>query len=129
MLKFLLHLYFTRKEKFLFKFNFYLNLIWFYRHPVFHNYLAILYFIVGLHTVLYLCKISPEQFIVQLGLFPAVNGRFWYDVFPEFISNSPSKRISYFFLNDLFDVMVEENLCMHFFNVLDFYFIYYLWVI
>lgn len=135
MLQFLLQLCCMFKEKCLSKFDLILNLICFYRHPLFHNYLALLYFIVGLRTVLYVRKISIKQFVIQLGFFPAVAGRFWYDVFPEFISNSPSKRVGYFFLEELFDTIFllytkEESVYLYYFDILDFYFTYYyLWAI
>jgi len=108
-MKFLIKYYSFFKELFFLKSNKFLNLLYFYRHPIFHNYMAFLYYTVGLHTVLYLCGVSAQQFVVQLGMMPAVAGRFWYDVLPEFLGDRPSRRFFCETLEDVF-VYISDNI-------------------
>jgi len=100
---------FVVKEIFFDKINCIFNTINFYRYSFFHNYFALVYFIVGVNTVLYLVGISNTQFIVQLGMFAPVKGRFWYDVFPEFLNGTlESKRLPFYFLDEVFVYLTTD---------------------
>jgi hypothetical protein len=114
---------FVLKEVFFERISSFFSVLKFYRHPIFHNYFALVYFIVGLNTVLYLVGISDEQFMIQLGMFAPVKGRFWYDVFPEFINGTlESKRLPIYLLDDLF---VFSMINIGPFNYYFYYYFYY----